>query len=231
MHWAAAYGAPWAVERPLAAGAARSEIGFRPTHWRVVRSEDREVPEAPLAVGAGIMARDGYTPRRAAAEHPNSKGVKTLLDFGADANARLMSGTPLHLTARRADPEALEIPLQAGAGIHAAFATYPRTEDELMNVTALHAAAVVKRSTRRNRFSCTARTFMRRTGRARRRCATRRGGTPARWWNFRWRAVPARKMARAERRLDPSRESPVDDGRAGTQAARRRLGGRCGAGC
>ena len=82
------------------------------------------------------MACDGCTPLRAAAEHPNSKSVRTLLDFGADANARSMSETPLHLTARCADPEALEIPLQAGADIYAAFAMYPRTEDELMNVTA-----------------------------------------------------------------------------------------------
>ena len=131
-----AYGVRRAVERLLAAGAARSEIGFHPTHWRAVRNGDREVPEAPLAAGAGIMACDGCTPLRAAAEHPNSKSVKTLLDFGADANARSMSGTPLHLTERRTDPKALEIPLQAGADIHVASAMYPRTEDELMNVTA-----------------------------------------------------------------------------------------------
>lgn len=108
---------------------ARNSLGETPLYAAVDYSGDRVNSKALKALAkhrANIQAiptqsQCRYTPLHRAVEKGRLKLIQTLLDLGADKEARwkILNGTPLHLAASCGNPEVIRILIKHGADLKA----------------------------------------------------------------------------------------------------------------
>jgi len=123
---------------------AAAPVTFDPLFWAKAKPEEVEAYFLELAGGDKDAVREivnrtdrfGRTPLHyAAALNPNPKVLETLINLGADVNARdLLKFTPLHYAAAfNENPEVVELLIDKGAEVNAV---------DLEGRTPLHTAAI-----------------------------------------------------------------------------------------